>query len=44
MDASAILIIVAVVCFVIAVFQERLNAPVNLIAAGLAFFAASFLV
>lgn len=44
MDVSAILIIIAIVCFVIAAFADRVRVPVDLLAVGLAFFAASFLV
>lgn len=44
MGVSTILLIVAIVCFVLAAFSDRFHTPIDLVAAGLAFFAASFLV
>lgn len=43
MDASTILLVIAVVCFVIAAFI-RDRGPVDLVPVGLAFFAGAFLV
>lgn len=41
-NASRILLVIALICFVLAAFSVSL--PVDMIAAGLAFFAASFLI
>lgn len=43
MDVSTILVVIAVVLFALSAFGDRFNSPVNLIAAGLFFWALSTL-